>query len=117
MGKTVRNKPSKVETEEYVNITEDFYKLHKLVMIVSNIMFVNRNVFMKTSARKLNFVTVEHIPSRKSKQLSSSLNKVVKLHGRGGFIIHVILMEADFEKVAEILVKFGVKSVAARKTW
>ena len=54
----VRNKPSRVETEKYMNITEHFYKLHKFVTLASNVMFVNINVFVITSARKLNFVTV-----------------------------------------------------------
>ena len=89
--------------------------MNRFITLTADVVFVNVNLFMITSARKLNFVTVEHIPSRKSNQLSSSLNKVVKLHGRGGFIIHVILMEADFENVAEILVKFGVNSAVARK--
>ena len=46
--KTVINKPNRVSTEECVNITEAFYKLHKFVMLVADVMFVNVNVFMIT---------------------------------------------------------------------
>ena len=63
-GKKVRNKPSRVDMEEYVNISEYFYKLHKLVMLTANVMFVNGNVFMITAARKLKFVTVKHNPTQ-----------------------------------------------------
>ena len=55
---------------------------------------------MIASARKLKFVKVEHIPSQTSKQLSKSLNKVIKLYGRGGFIICLIMMDMDFWRVA-----------------
>ena len=48
-------------------------------------------------------MTVEHTPSQTSDQLSKSLIKVIKLHGRVGFIIHMILVDMEFEKVAELL--------------
>ena len=56
--KTVINKPSRVDTKEYVKITEDFYKQHKCVTLAANVMFFNGNVPIITSARKLNFVSV-----------------------------------------------------------
>ena len=34
----------------------------------------------------------EHVTSRTAKQLSSSLDKTVKLYAHGGFIVKVILM-------------------------
>ena len=58
-------------------------------------------------------MTVEHIPSLTPDQLSKSLNKVIKLYGRGGFIIRVILMDMEFEKVAELLGNIEVKISAA----
>ena len=57
----VRNKPSRVDTEEYVRITEYFYKLHKFVMLTYDVMFVNGNEFMITLATNLKFMTeVKH---------------------------------------------------------
>ena len=52
-----------VYTEEYVNIPKGFYKIHKFATLTSDAMFFNGNYFMITSARKLKFLTVEHIPS------------------------------------------------------
>ena len=43
------DKPSKVGMEEYVNIPEDFYKLHNFVTLTSAVMFVNGNIFIITS--------------------------------------------------------------------
>ena len=44
--------------EEYVRISEDFYKLHKFITLTSDVLFFNRNVFMITSERKLNSIAV-----------------------------------------------------------
>ena len=42
-GNVVGNKPSMVETQEYMNTPEYFYKLHKFMTLAVNVMFVNRN--------------------------------------------------------------------------
>ena len=55
---TARNNPRRVEMEEYVSISEDFYKLHKFITLTSDVLFFNRNVFMITSERKLNSIAV-----------------------------------------------------------
>ena len=95
-----------------MNIPEDFYKLKKFVTLKFYVIFFDGNVFIITSARKLNSATVEHIPSQTVAQISNSLNKVIKLYGRGGFVIRMILMDTDFEKVAELLgnVEFGISA-------
>ena len=51
-GNTARNKPSMVDTEEYVKITEDFKKFHKFVTLTDDVMFVNGYVLMITSPRE-----------------------------------------------------------------
>ena len=83
--KIVRNKPIRMDTEEYVNITEYFYKFNKFLILMADVMFFNRGFFKVISSRKLKSATVEHIPSQKSDQLSKILNKVIKLYGIGGF--------------------------------
>ena len=83
-------------------------------MITADVTFVNGNTFMITTARKLKYTTVEHIPIKTANQLSKSLNKAIKLYGRCGFIIHVILLDTEFENVDEILGNFEAKIKAAR---
>ena len=80
-----------------------FYKLHKFVTLTADVIFVNGNTFTIKSARKIKFVKVEHIPILTADQLIKSLNKVIKLYGRGGFIIHVKLMDMEFVKVTGLL--------------
>ena len=79
-----------------MKIPEDFYKMHKFVMLAADFMFVDGNVCMIKSARKIKFVTVEHITSQKDEQLGKIINKLIKLYGRGRFIIRVILMDMQF---------------------
>ena len=42
-GNILRKKPIRVDKEEYVNIPEDFYRLHNFVMLAVNVMFVIGN--------------------------------------------------------------------------
>ena len=43
--KIVRNKPIRMDTEEYVNITEYFYKFNKFLILMADVMFFNRGFF------------------------------------------------------------------------
>ena len=58
--------------EECVKIPENFYKLHTFVIHTSDVIFVNRNEFMITSASKIKYVTVDNIPSLKAGHISKS---------------------------------------------
>jgi hypothetical protein len=49
-GKTTRTKPEHVRVN-YVKIPQDFVKLHKHVMLVADVMFVNGLPFLVTSSR------------------------------------------------------------------
>ena len=89
----------------------DLYKLHTFFMLTVNFMFVNGTAFMITS--EIFFVIVEHLPNCMSNQLIKVLKKVIKLYGKGGFVMHVILMDMDFKKVKDKLdnVEVNIKSV------
>ena len=47
-----------------MQIPRDFVQLHKYVMLVVDVMFVNCLPFLVTSPRGLSLVTIEHLPSR-----------------------------------------------------
>ena len=113
-GKTVRGQPDRVETE-FIPIPRDFYELHKFVTLTADVMFVNGIAFLTTLSRKIRMFTAEHIPTRTGPQLISSLTKVAKLYSRGGFIVRVILMDMEFEKVADDFDLIQVNTTAARE--
>ena len=99
-GKSTREKPERVDTSETV-VPRYFYGLHKYVTLTADVMFVNGVPFLLTLSRKIRLFTSEYLPSQTAAQLSSSLDKVVKLYARGGFSIRVILMDMEFDKVVE----------------
>ena len=93
---TVRHKPSRVYTEEYMKTPKDLYKLHKLLTLVSDVMFFNGNVFIIASESKPKFGIVKPIQIRTAGYIIKSLNKVIKLYGIVGLILHAILMYMEF---------------------
>ena len=113
--KKVRNKSSRLNIEEYLKISEHFYKLNNFVMLADDVIFVNGYEFMVPSARNLSLLTIEHIPIQIYEQLSKILNKLINLYGRDSFIIRVILMDMKFEKVDEILGNFEVNIEVSRE--
>ena len=78
-------------------------------------MFVNWIAFLTTLSRDIRLFTCEHVPSRTAKQLSKLFKKIVQLYARGGFIIRVILMDMEFEKVKDELGLIDVNTTAARE--
>ena len=51
-GKTVRQRPERVETE-YLGIPRDFYRLHHFVTLTADVMFVNGLAFFTTLGRDI----------------------------------------------------------------
>ena len=81
--------------------------------LTSDVMFVNGMPFLITLSRRIRLLTVEHIPSRTAKQLSSSLTKIVNLYARGGFVVNVVLMHQEFGKIVDELPKLEINTTAA----
>ena len=66
-GETFRVAPDRVEPE-YIAIPKDFILLHKKVIMVADVMFVNNVAFLVTLSRKIKLFTAEHIrPVRPSR--------------------------------------------------
>ena len=84
-------------------------------MLTEDIISTNGKNFMIPPVRKIIFFTVENIPIRTAGHLTKGLNKVIKLCGRGGLIIHTIFMDMNFEKMADMLVKIEARITAARE--
>ena len=99
-GNSVRTNPTR-EEREYISIQRDFYDLHIFVTLTAHMMFVNGLPYLITLSRKIYFFTAKYIPTRTAEQLSSSLNKTVKLYARNEFVVNVVMMDMEFEKVSE----------------
>ena len=110
----MRQKPKRVETVKAM-VPRYFYEVHRLVTLTADVMFVNGVPFLVTLSRKLRLFTVEYLPSRTAAQLSNYLAKVCKLYARGGFTISTVLMDQEFDKVAERMPMIEVNTTAARE--
>ena len=96
-----------------MTIPEIFHKFYKFVTLTLDVVSFYGNAFLIMSASKPKFMTVDKIPIQTTGKLSIGLNKVIKLYGIGGFIIGIIIMDMEFDKVADKLVKVEVKIIAA----
>ena len=61
-------------------------------------MFVNDLPFLTTFSRDFIFGTAEQVAYQTAKQFANSLMKVVKLYTKGGFVVHNVLMDGEFQK-------------------
>ena len=91
----------------------DFYELYKFVTVTSDMMFVNGISFLGTLSRDIIIFNAEHLSYREGVHLSSSLTKLVKTYARRGFIVHVIFIDMESEKVSNYLDIFQVNTTVA----
>ena len=50
-----------------------------------------------------------------AKQIGSSITKVVNLYARGGFVINIVLMDQEFDKIVDEVSKLEINTAAARE--
>ena len=93
----------------------DFINLHKFVTLVADVIFVNDVKFLITVSHDIKFVMIEHIPTRTAKQLTKSLNWVMKIYSRNVMIVHTILMDMKFDKTVGKLMGNDVVNTSAAK--
>jgi hypothetical protein len=98
-----------------VAIPNDFYKMHKMVTITADVMFVGGIPFLVTYSRGIKFRTAEFVVKRTAKLLAKSLTKVLMLYARGGFIVNLALMDKEFDAVKEYVPFLEVNTTAARE--
>jgi hypothetical protein len=100
LKKTVHCKPEQVEAEPGC-IPDNFLCLHRFVVMTAKVMFVNGTAFLTMLSRKLWLATVKQLPSCTAMQLSNSLIKIFRLYACTGFIVRIIMMNQEFNKVKD----------------
>ncbi len=71
---------------------------NKVITLAVDVFFVDRTAFLLTVARRIKFVTTEHIPVRTTTSLSKHLKRVLEVYGHARFVVRTILMDGEFEK-------------------
>jgi hypothetical protein len=107
-----RTKPEHVRTD-YVKIPWDFMELHKFVTIVADIMFVNGLPILVTLSGGISLVTIKFLPSRIAKCLANSMERVIRIYGKAGFIVQTSMMDMEFEKLRDLLPNITLNTMAA----
>ena len=72
-GATMRDTKVVRTKEQRFGVPRDFYKLHKMVSITADVMFVSGIPFMVTFSRKIKFWTAEFIPKRTARLIAKYL--------------------------------------------
>ncbi len=85
-GKTARSKLEHVRVD-HVEIPWDIVEMHKYVMIMADVMFVNGLPILVTSSRGISLISIEFLPLRTAKCLASIDKQVVRIYGKAGFTV------------------------------
>ena len=110
-GKTVRRAPEPVVTD-YVAVPQTLIEANKVITLAADVFFVDGTAFLLTVARRIKFVTMEHVPIR-TPSLSKHLKRVLEVYGRAGFVVRTILMDGDFEKIKSLMPTVECNTTAA----
>jgi hypothetical protein len=78
-------------------------------------MYVNGLPSLVTSSRGLSLVTIEYLPSRTSKRLVHTLQRVFRIYGTAGFVVQVAIMDMKFEKLRDMLPNVTLNTTVARE--
>jgi hypothetical protein len=111
-GETTRTKLECVRVK-IVQISWNVVQLHKYVTLEADVMFVNGLPFLVTSSRVLSLVTIEYLPSRTTKRLVHTLQRVFGIYGTAGFVVQVVMMNMEFEKMRDMLPNVTLNTTAA----
>jgi hypothetical protein len=111
-GKTIRTKPEHVHIE-YVQIPWDVVELHMYVMLVVDVMFVNGLPFLVTSSQGISLVTIEYLKLRTAKRLIDTLERVIRIYGKEGFVVQTALMDMEFKNLRDKLLNVILNTTAA----
>ena len=113
-GTKIRENPDRVN-EGRIEIPRDFYRLHKFVTLLAELMFVGGLIFLITSSRNIKLATAEFVSMHTARQLDKLLMKVVLMYGRGGFVVNLALMDMEFEEIKDLCGLVEVNTTAARE--
>ena len=88
---------------------------NKVIMLVADVFCVEGTAFFLTIARRMKFVTGEHVPVRTATSLSKHLKRVLEVYGRPGFVVRTILMDGEFEKIKSLMPSVECNTTAAKE--
>jgi hypothetical protein len=79
------------------------------VTIAADIMNVDWMQFLITTSRNIQFTTVDQLENKDSTTIINSIERVVNLYKKRGFIVQTFLADNEFENLRDALLKIGVR--------
>ncbi len=76
---------------------------------------MNGTAFLITVSWKIKFVTAEHVPVRTAASLVKHLNRVIQVYCRTGFVVRMLMMDREFEKIKDLLPMVECNTTAAKE--
>ena len=109
-GKTTRRNPPVVESPitPITPIPTNILKRYQKVTLCIDIMYVNRVAMLVSISRNIKFGTIEAIPNNKSGVILKSIQSIIQIYWRNGFVIEVALMDGEFVHLRGELASMGV---------
>ena len=98
-----------------MSIPDGFHRLHNFVTLVADVFFVDGVAFLMTLSRHIRLTAMEHIPGRRARILADSLKKNIRTYARGGFIVNLVLMDQEFDKIVDRMDMVIVNTCATNK--
>ena len=95
-GKTTRKKPIPV-IKDYVDIPTELKQVHKDVELCVDIMYIHNIMFLVTVSRKIKYVTIDPIPSRKKSDVIVAFDNVFRIYNQGNFQIKIVHADPEFK--------------------
>jgi hypothetical protein len=81
--------------------------------MVADVMFVNSLPFLVTSLQGMSLVTIEYLKLRTAKRFIDTLERVIRIYRKAGFLVQTTLMDMEFEKLRDKLPNVTLNTTAA----
>ena len=95
-GKSMRRKPASVVTE-YVDISLKNLESPKELKVSTDIMFINKLLFLVIISQGLKFTTIEYLSSKNEIALVTSINKIVSYCKSHGLHVGTMSVNPEFQ--------------------
>ena len=94
---------------------QDHVETNRIITLAADVFFVDGTPFLMTVARRMKFVTAEHVPVRTATNLSKHITRVLEVYKRAGFVVRTILMDGEFENIRPLLPNLECNTTAAKE--
>ena len=109
----MRRKTARVVTD-YVEIPREIIESRKELEVLTDIMFINKLLFLVSISRGLKFNTVEYLSSKNDIALVTSIDKLVSYYKSHGLHVGTMSVDPEFQFLEENVLSTNLNTTGAR---